>query len=218
MAQRRTVKRKKIEMPESFRPMDRHMKQGENRVIVESSRALNAFIEYCKLSTIPGEARSLSKLAAKTGIPERSLKRWCTDWDWKQRALEYDNEASEAIAEGLKDKKMQVMRNQAVVADQIMNKMMKALGEIDTERMSARDIAVLMELSVKMQLRVYGEPTEIIAQEISGRGGGPAQFTIVDLITQASGVVERIREKHRERGEEADDGGGNEHSEGGDHP
>ena len=110
-----------------------------------------------------------------------------------------------AIAEDLKAKRLQVARDHAVVASRVMAKMVRALDNIDDEKLTAKDIAVLLELAVKMQRQVYGEPTEIVAQQVSAPDGGPVTVTIADLISRAQTRLERVERRSGRSSDERDE-------------
>lgn len=177
--------------PGDCKPLERQSKLVNGRVQVESQVAFDAFMEYCKLASAPGQKRTMLKVAQKLQKPHALIKRWSVTWNWLERAIVYDNEMAASITQALKDSKITALQNQAAIANNILLRAAKAIESIDPKDLSPRDIAMWADLGIKIQRQIYGEPTEIVSQEVSGKNGAPLQVTIADLIVKANRVLER---------------------------
>ena len=131
------------------------------------------------------------KVAQKLQKPHALIKRWSVAWNWQERAIVYDNEMAASITQALKDSKITALQNQAAIANNILLRAAKAIESIDPKDLSPRDIAMWADLGIKIQRQIYGEPTDIVSQEISGKNGAPLQVTIADLIVKANRVWEK---------------------------
>lgn len=177
--------------PGNCKPLERQSRLVNGRVQVESQVAFDAFMEYCKLASAPGQKRTMLKVAQKLQKPHALIKRWSVAWNWQERAIVYDNEMAASITQALKDSKITALQNQAAIANNILLRAAKAIERIDPNDLSPRDIAMWADLGIKIQRQIYGEPTEIVSQEISGKNGAPLQVTIADLIVKANRVWEK---------------------------
>lgn len=177
--------------PGDCKPLERQSKLVNGRVQVESQVAFDAFMEYCKLASAPGQKRTMLKVAQKLQKPHALIKRWSVAWNWQERAIVYDNEMAASITQALKNSKITALQNQAAIANNILLRAAKAIERIDPNDLSPRDIAMWADLGIKIQRQIYGEPTEIVSQEISGKNGAPLQVTIADLIVKANRVWEK---------------------------
>lgn len=177
--------------PGDCKPLERQSRLVNGRVQVESQVAFDAFMEYCKLASAPGQKRTMLKVAQKLQKPHALIKRWSVAWNWQERAIVYDNEMAASITQALKDSKITALQNQAAIANNILLRAAKAIESIDPKDLSPRDIAMWADLGIKIQRQIYGEPTEIVSQEISGKNGAPLQVTIADLIVKANRVWEK---------------------------
>lgn len=177
--------------PGDCKPLERQSRLVNGRVQVESQVAFDAFMEYCKLASAPGQKRTMLKVAQKLQKPHALIKRWSVAWNWQERAIVYDNEMAASITQALKNSKITALQNQAAIANNILLRAAKAIERIDPNDLSPRDIAMWADLGIKIQRQIYGEPTEIVSQEISGKNGAPLQVTIADLIVKANRVWEK---------------------------
>ena len=177
--------------PGDCKPLERQSRLVNGRVQVESQVAFDAFMEYCKLASAPGQKRTMLKVAQKLQKPHALIKRWSVAWNWQERAIVYDNEMAASITQTLKDSKITALQNQAAIANNILLRAAKAIERIDPKDLSPRDIAMWADLGIKIQRQIYGEPTEIVSQEISGKNGAPLQVTIADLIVKANRALEK---------------------------
>ena len=163
-------------------PLSRQVRIVNGKKKVEGAQAFEAFSEYVRLSTIPGEKRSLTALSKKIGKNVSLLKRWSAAWDWKDRARAIDDELSASILEGLRDRKLRALRQELIAADSLLSKALKALQETDSSDLGPRDIASFIDLASKLIDRIYGE-IEPDGGE-NGKGGKVGPLTIADLIAQ----------------------------------
>lgn len=177
--------------PGDCKPLERQSRLVNGRVQVESQIAFDAFMEYCKLASAPGQKRTMLKVAQKLQKPHALIKRWSVTWNWLERAIAYDNDLAASITQALKDSKVTAIQNQAAIANNILVRVAKAIELIIPEDLKPRDIAMWADLGIKIQRQIYGEPTEIVSQEVSGKNGAPLQVTIADLIVKANRVLER---------------------------
>ena len=125
--------------PGDCKPLERQSRLVNGRVQVESQVAFDAFMEYCKLASAPGQKRTMLKVAQKLQKPHALIKKWSVAWNWQERAIVYDNEMAASITQALKDSKITALQNQAAIANNILLRAAKAIESIDPKDLSPRD-------------------------------------------------------------------------------
>lgn len=139
----------------------------------ESTVAYQAFLVYRDLSHepegLPKEKRTLINVAQKLKKTVQIVGRWSKQWDWKDRAMEYDNELQRIELKARKDeiKKMQKMHIQYGLA--LQNKALQALSRLAEEDMSARNVLDYLTQGIEIEKKARTEGIEL---EAPGSKGG----------------------------------------------
>lgn len=158
----------------------------------EGAKAYKAFLDYVewRSNNPTGEYRPFRQFAKDNGYSEKIIYTWSRVWRWQERASAYDRVCLESITESLKSRRIKAYRNQLVAADRMLAKALKAMDNRDISEIEIRDVLNLVDSAVKIQRQVFGDPTEIIAQEIGTRNNEPIQFSIADLMATVGGEDE----------------------------
>jgi hypothetical protein len=140
----------------------------------ETKTAYDAFWAYCVVPD--GKKRGYAKVAEKLSKSASLIGRWAKRWCWEERARAYDNHLVEKEIEAIKKQRVEAAKRQARIAKSFQGKIISRLNNLNPEELSAQDLARWFEVSVKIERQALGEPTELIAQELSGRDGGPVEI------------------------------------------
>lgn len=113
----------------------------------ESSQAFEAFSSYRDL----GAERSTSKVQQKLGKNLRLIQRWSSQWNWVERTRAYDNDL-DRVSKKLTEKAIKSMSDRHIkLAMQVQAKAIAALGELETENMSAKDIKEFIKMATELE-------------------------------------------------------------------
>ena len=139
----------------------------------ESKPAYDAFWAYCSIGK--GEKRSYSRVARKLKKSVTLIHRWGGQWNWQERTRAYDNHLMEVELAALKKQRVEAARRHARIARSFQEKVIKRLVSVNPDELTPKDLTTWLDVAVKIERQALGEPTEIIAQELSGPGGGPIE-------------------------------------------
>ena len=140
----------------------------------ESEPAYSAFWAYC--STPQGEKRSYSAVAAGLEKSDTLIRRWSKRWNWEDRVIAYDNHLLQEEIDALKKDRIKAAKRHALIAKSMQNKLIARLNKLTPSELSVKEITSWLETAVKIERQALGEPTELIAQQITGQDGGPIEF------------------------------------------
>jgi hypothetical protein len=131
----------------------------------ERPEAYEAFAIYRDL---PGK-RSAREVGERLGKSEGLIERWCSKWDWVERARLWDNEIAAKVKEAAEKTASEMVQRHLKISMQLQTKAVTALNQIAGDEMTARDIAALLKLGVDIERLNRGEPTERTENEVKGR-------------------------------------------------
>lgn len=113
----------------------------------ESEKAFEAF----KLYRDMGEERTISAVVKMLGKSRNLIDRWGKRWNWKERVRAYDNELEKQAKEkAVKDYKNMTERH-IKIAIQLQDKALKALKNLKTEEMAAKDIREFIKMATDLE-------------------------------------------------------------------
>lgn len=142
----------------------------------ESPQAFEAFSSYRDL----GAERSTAKVQRKLCKSLTIIQRWCKDWNWVERARLYDNsleqEARKATVKGIKDMTDRHIR----LSMQLQAKAVAALGELEPEDMSPKDIKEFIKMATELE-----RLNRITEQQSSSDKDAPGSGSLADTIIAA---------------------------------
>lgn len=158
-------------------------KQVWDRQPHETSRAYELF---CAYRDMPPK-RSLTKLSHGTkGAPHvNRLKRLSTRWNWVERCKQYDDylEYQDRLQQEKERREMHKRHAKIAVLGQniVVREMESLLAKAQKDdRMTASDVARLMDVTVKVERLARGEPTD--SHEVSGPGRGPVKLDLQETL------------------------------------
>jgi hypothetical protein len=140
----------------------------------ESEPAYEAFWIYC--ITPKGEKRSYVSVAGKLRKSAALIRRWANRWGWEDRVIAYDNHLLQEEIDALKKDRIAAAKRHASIARSMQTKLIHRLNKLKPEELTPKEITSWLETAVKIERQALGEPTELIAQEFSGPGGGPIEI------------------------------------------
>lgn len=142
---------------DDIRPWDRQ--QGE------TSKAYAAFITYRD----QGEDRSAQRVADELGKSRTLIQRWCTDWNWIDRAAAWDSMPSRKTEEAYAEMAADIAAQHRALSDKLMARLSQNLdllpeGADPTIRWSTAQAAAHRSHSFAVDLK---KPQETAREEIS---------------------------------------------------
>lgn len=141
----------------------------------ESDKAYQAFSTYLEM----GSERTYTAVAAKLQKSCTLIRRWSSNWNWRERIRAYDNSLEkEARKKAVADRKA-MMERHIGIAMQLQKKALEALGSLSVEDMSPKDVKEYLKMATELE-RVNRTLEE--AEERS-KSGGKAQ--LADAIISA---------------------------------
>jgi len=133
----------------------------------ESAKQYERFCKYRDMKHVsPTAQRSLRKLAKELGIRRQSIEELSVKFNWVNRAEAYDLDLARQIREQNEADIMEMRKNHALLASQMIKKAAKRLLTMPEGEISAADIVRLVDVGVKIERLSRGESTE--NKQISG--------------------------------------------------
>lgn len=143
----------------------------------EGTKAYQAFSLY--LLQEEGE-RSAAKVAEELGKSENLIYRWCSQWNWVERAALYD-------AEQLRRRRVQqekeianMRKRHATLATNMLAKAAKALQTKAPEELTPQDIKAFVDVASKLERISRGDSGEVVEERDGGQAINPVQIYIPD--------------------------------------
>lgn len=139
-----------------------------DRIPGETPREFQKFCWYRDMNTAekPIRTRNLSKLAKEIGFSYDHLRKLSAKNDWVSRAAAYDSYLDAKTREQSEAEIIEMRKNHALLASQMIKKAAKRLLTIPEEEITATDIVRLVDVGVKIERLSRGESTE--NKQISG--------------------------------------------------
>lgn len=146
-------------------------KEAENiweRIPGETPRQYQKFCLYRDMNTAerPIRTRNISKLAKESSFSYDHLRKLSAQNDWINRAAAYDTYLDNLVREKSEEEIIEMRKNHALLASQMIKKAAKRLLTIPEEEITATDIVRLVDVGVKIERLSRGEATE--NKQISG--------------------------------------------------
>jgi hypothetical protein len=139
------------------------------RLIGESKQSFEAFCVYRDL----GAERTLRETAEKVKKSSTLIERWSAKHHFVARAEAWDLEKDRLWRATQVASRREVGRRQLQIANAIQGKIIGALQSLDPSKMNARDLAYVLDVTVRVQRLALGQGEKI---EVTGADGGPLQF------------------------------------------
>ncbi len=140
----------------------------------EPKASYDAFWFYCN---IPKEQKRTFVLVAKRfAKSDTYFRKQAKAWNWEERVLAYDNHLLKLEFEALKNERIDAARRHVKISRSIQGKIIKRLHKMEPNELSPSALTSLLDLAIKIERQALGEPTELIAQELSGPNGTPIEY------------------------------------------
>lgn len=113
----------------------------------ESEKAYEAFSEYRDM----GEKRTYQKVAEKLQKSCALIRRWSSQWEWRERVRAYDNELEKEVRKkAIADRKAMIERHISI-AMHLQKKALEALSSLSVKDMSAKDIKEYFKIATDLE-------------------------------------------------------------------
>lgn len=170
----------------------------------ETPAKYNAFVVYRDLGHEPeGERkqkRTLRKTADIVGKNEVTINKWAHEFDWKERAREYDNELQRIKLAAKKDEIVAMQKRHMKVARELLKKAYDRLLDMPVEELSNRDVQEYIKLGAALEKasRVDNFSVEggVTASNSSG-GAMPSILTAEE--EETSGMMQLVQSLNEAR-------------------
>lgn len=126
----------------------------------ETGQAWEAFRTFRDL----GDTRTLIAVATELHKSYTLIRRWCSRHEWDKRVRAYDNELQRQELEAVKKRRKKDAANIYNLASHIFDKGIKGLNQMDTSKMTPREILKYLETAVELQERANRAEIESLEQ------------------------------------------------------
>lgn len=121
----------------------------------ETPAKYNAFVVYRDLGHEPEgttkQKRTLRKTADIVGKNEVTINKWAHEFDWKERAREYDNELQRAKLAAKKEEIVEMQLRHTEIAQELLKKAFDRLLDMPVEELSNRDVQEYIKLGAALE-------------------------------------------------------------------
>lgn len=146
----------------------------------ESQQAYEAFVAYRDL----GAERSTAKVAQRLGKSKALIQRWCSRYDWVERARAYDNFIDDGVRREALKKYKDMNARHIKLALQLQQKALKAMEELPDDALSPKDIVQFIDKAIAIEKMTRKEEAGV---NDAGKAtpGPPGTGGLADLIAEA---------------------------------
>jgi hypothetical protein len=124
-------------------------------------------------------------------------------WRWKERAEAWDAQEHQRARQAQADKIRAMNERHAHEARGLQAKALERLRALRPEELKAADVARFLIEATKLERLALGEPDTVQRQELTGKGGGPLQFSLEDAVAAARELEEAEGDSLQREGGEA---------------
>lgn len=124
----------------------------------ESGQAWEAFRTFRDL----GETRTLAAVAQELRKSDSLIRRWAKTHEWKKRVLAYDNELQKQELAELKKRRKKDAAQLYNLASHIFSKGIEGLNQLDTSKMTPREILQYLQAAVELQEQASSRSIEAL--------------------------------------------------------
>ena len=156
------------------------MKNAWERLENESDTAFSAFKIYLEL-----DERSYPKVAEKLSKSLTLIKRWAKKYDWKNRAVAWDNSLLEEVRQKTKQNLGKIIKRQLKISEMIQNRTAEEIQKKDLSKTSLKVLSEAFHSALQTQWQLF-EKIGVI-DEIS-----TTETEIEDVIIQIPAKNERL--------------------------
>ena len=124
----------------------------------ESGQAWEAFRTFRDL----GESRTLKAVAQELHKSYTLIRRWRNNYEWDKRVRAYDNELQRQELAAIKKRRKKDAANLYNLASHIFAKGVAGLEQMDTSKMTPREILQYLEAAVELQEKANLREIELL--------------------------------------------------------
>jgi len=140
--------------------MGMHIKPWEKQKN-EREKPFQAFKIYRDL----GDERSYAKVCKELSKSQVLIQRWATEFKWKERIAAYETYLDQVKVREHEKNVIKMKERHAKLATAFQNKIVEKMQSFNPERLSPKDMAMWLDISVKVERLSRGEVTESIQHE-----------------------------------------------------
>jgi len=184
----------------------RHDIEPWERLPGESSTKYEAFIVYRDMGHEPeGEPkqkRTTARTAEILGKNVRMIRQWAHDFNWQERAAEYDNELQRTKLAAKKEEILKMQHLHAQYGLALQRKALQALAELPINDMTPKNILDFLVQGIDIEKKTRAENIGLEGG-VTTTGSG-AVVSVADAEENSSGMmqlVRSLREARKERDE-----------------
>jgi hypothetical protein len=145
------------------------MGQPWERLHGEHEKRWEAFQIYRDL----GAERSLARVARQLGKSNTLIERWSGEDSWVMRAEAFDVDLDRIHVRSLIASRRETEKRQLKIANAMQGKLVEALTSLDVQRLTPRDLAYWLDITVKVQRAALRQADRV---EVTGEDGGPIEI------------------------------------------
>lgn len=142
----------------------------------ESAKAFEAFCVYRDM----GLNRSIRKVAEELSKSETLMARWSGNYNWVERATQWDSEQDRAVRQQQLDDIKKMRKRHADLAQSMLIKAARALQRLPDDEIKASDVSRMVETASKLERISRGDSETIIEERDGGEALNPVQIYIPD--------------------------------------
>lgn len=138
----------------------------------ETEKAFEAFLIYKNL----GPGRTQIDVAQKLSKSVSLIRRWASEWEWKNRVIAWDSDVEQkAKEEAQKELKAMILRH-IKIGMKIQEKGLKGLDHLDPKRMGAISVREFLDFGTKLEREARALITQ--SEQDDGKKKGAAEIHV----------------------------------------
>lgn len=141
----------------------------------EQARQFKAFCHYRDM--IPGD-QTIKRIAALTGVAERTLADWKRDFKWEERSQAWTDYQDQQAREKYLKEIDEMRENHIRVSRKVMDKVEEYIDSMTIEDMKTSDVARLIEVAAKLERLSRGDTGEAVEVRDGGKAVNPVTFVM----------------------------------------
>lgn len=164
-----------------------------HRLPGETSKAFAALMAYAQM---PAAERSTRRVADKLGKSVSLIQRWSRQHLWVRRTEQYDRHMQRIHLRAQARAREEMAERHAKLAAAFLGKLVARLQSMSPDDLSPRDMAYWLDVASKVERMARGEPDKHTL-EVTGKDGGPVEFSTLDESKQRERLQQLIAEANK---------------------
>lgn len=142
----------------------------------EGTKPYQAFSLYL----LQEDERSTAKVAQELGKSKALIQRWSSQWNWVERAAQYDAEQLRRRRVEQEKEIAAMRRRHANLATNMLATAAKALKAKTPEELTPQDIKAWVDVASKLERISRGDSGDVVEERDGGKAINPVQIYIPD--------------------------------------